>query len=66
MNHAITIGGLLLSVGALVAVASIAFGAVEIFAQGMSDAPQENQGAGCIFLVGGAALLIGCVAWMVL
>jgi hypothetical protein len=55
MLHAITIGGV------LVGLTSAAFGAVNVFAPGKSDAPQESQVGGCAFMVGGIALLIICL-----
>lgn len=65
MNHAITIGGLILALGMIVGLLTAAFGALMLFAGGMSDAPSEGDAAGrqgCIVFLLGAALLVGCVA----
>lgn len=64
MNHAITIGGLLLGIGALVGVLDLAFRALDLFAGGMSDSPSAGDDAsrtGCIALIGGAVLFALCV-----
>lgn len=63
MNHAITIGGLLLGIGALVGFLSLSFGALAIFAGGMSDSPSAGDDAsrtGCIALIAGAVLFALC------
>jgi hypothetical protein len=59
MNHAITIGGLLLGILALGGLGAIAVGALMFMAGGMSDAPAAGEAAGkqgCIALTGGAVL----------
>jgi hypothetical protein len=68
MNHAITVGGLLLAVGALIGLAIAAFGVLEIFAGGMSDAPAEGDAAGkngCVLLICGALIFVACILWLV-
>lgn len=69
MNHAITIGGLLLSLGVLVGLAMTAFGALAIFAGGMSDAPEagaDTTRQGCMIALPGAMLLAMCIIGLVL
>lgn len=64
MNHAITIGGLLLGIGMLVGFLALAFGALALFAGGMSDSPSAGDDAsrtGCIALVVGAVLFALCL-----
>lgn len=66
MNHAITVGGLLLALGVLVGLIVSALGLLTIFAAGMSDAGDDGTGAvGCAVLVAGAALLAGSL-WALL
>jgi hypothetical protein len=65
MNHAITIGGLLLSVGALIGIGMFLFGGLMFFAAGMSDADDDGTAKqGCIVFALGAALTIGCLIGM--
>jgi acid phosphatase family membrane protein YuiD len=61
MNHSITIGGLLLSIGLLGGIGTICFAVLSLFANMMADAQGDNGKSGCIALVVGAALTIGCV-----
>ena len=67
MNHAITIGGLLLTVGAFIGLLMAGFGGIIILANGMSDNTSDNSsGAGCVPLIAGIALTIGCIVGLVL
>lgn len=69
MNHAITVGGLLLSVGIIAGLIAAAVGVLMAFAGGMSDSPAEGEAAskrGCIVLAIGLALVGGCIAMVVL
>jgi hypothetical protein len=62
MNHAITIGGLLLSVCVFVGIVMAAVGALMVFAGGMSDAPasgEEFSGQGCRIVIVGIAIIGG-------
>lgn len=62
MNHAITVGGLLLSLSILVGLVMVFIGALVIFAGGMSDAPTEGAAAskqGCFVFCLGAAFIVG-------
>jgi len=64
MDHAITIGGLLLTLGLIGGFVALAFGALAVFAGGMSDAPSAGNDAtnlGCAFLIAGALLFGGCL-----
>jgi hypothetical protein len=68
MNHAITISGLLLSLGVLIGLAATGLGVLMVFAGGMSDAPAEGDGAssiGCAVAGGGVALLVICLIHLV-
>jgi hypothetical protein len=60
MNHAVTIGGLLLSVGLLGGVLTLVFGVLSLFANMMADAQGDGGKGGCITLAVGAVLVIGC------
>lgn len=66
MNHAITIGGLLLTIGCLGGLVAAGIGLLMIFAGMMSDAGDDTSGPGCITFVVGVAVLVGCVAALVL
>jgi hypothetical protein len=60
MNHAITVGGMLLFLAFVVGLSSAAFGLLMIFAGGMSDAPglgDTYARNGCVLSVVGAALV---------
>jgi hypothetical protein len=62
MSHAVTIGELLLFLGAAAGLLTAGVGVLMFFAGMMSDASDDGtSGRGCAFLVGGAILLIGCV-----
>jgi hypothetical protein len=68
MNHAITIGGLLCTLGIIAGIALTGVGALAIFAGGMSDSPQAGADAskqGCIIAGVGLALLVGSVLGLV-
>jgi hypothetical protein len=65
MNHAITVGGLLLSLGGLVGFLIAGFGALATFAGGMSDdvsAGEDASRQGCFFLALGLVLM-GASIW---
>lgn len=66
MNHAITIGELLLSLGVLIGLGVTAFGLLSAFANMMADAAGDNGKEGCQVMLGGVALLIGCILGLVL
>ena len=60
MNHAVTVGGILAVLMGLAGLLCLGFGALAVFAGGMSDAPQAGDDAsrtGCIVLGIGAALI---------
>lgn len=62
MNHAITVGGLLLTLGAGAGALIACFGILDAFACGMSDAPSDNSStSGCFIFGAGVVLLIGCI-----
>lgn len=63
MNHAITVGGLLLTLGIIGGLIGSAFGALMVFAGGMSDNPSAGNdaaGTGCLVLLGGLAMASLC------
>ncbi len=65
MNHAITLGGLLLFLACVGGFVAAAFGALMTFAGGMSDAPAQGSAAssgGCLTAVIGAAVF-GASLW---
>ena len=65
MGHAITVGDMLLSLGAIGG-AFVSFGAgVAMLAQGMSDAPDDSGPSGCIVLVAGLVAAISCIVGLV-
>lgn len=67
MNHAITIGGLLLSLGVLAGLLTLAAGTLMMFAASMSDAGDDGTGKnGCICMICGALIAVACVLWLVL
>jgi hypothetical protein len=51
----------LLSIGLLGGIGTICFAVLSLFANMMADAQGDNGKSGCIALVVGAALTIGCV-----
>jgi hypothetical protein len=62
MNHAITLGGLLLFLAAAGGLVAIALGALTFFAGSMSDSPAAGDAAGkqgCIILLVGLAVFVG-------
>jgi hypothetical protein len=62
MNHTITFGGLLLGIGILGGLLAFCGGVLSVFAEGMSDAPSEDNGkSGCITAIVGLVLLVGCI-----
>jgi hypothetical protein len=67
MNHAITIGDLLLCFGALIGVVCAAIGILMFAAGGMSDAPELGDAAakqGCVTALVGLTVLVGCMLWL--
>jgi hypothetical protein len=67
MNHAITIGGLLLGLGAVGGVLAACLGGLMVMAAGMSDAGDDGTGgAGCAVLIAGAIIAALCIAGLVL
>jgi hypothetical protein len=68
MNHFITIGGLLSTLGIGLGILCALLGGLILFAEGMSDAPDTNgRGgfSGCGFIVVGLVLFAASVAWLV-
>jgi hypothetical protein len=64
MDHAITIGGLMLTIGCFVGLVVAVIGIFMFMAGGMSDAPQAGDRAGesgCITFCIGAVILVGCI-----
>lgn len=62
MDHAITVAGLLLSIGVLVGLVLAALGFLAVMAGGMSDSPSAGESAastGCGLLLAGVAILVG-------
>jgi hypothetical protein len=67
MHHAITVGGLLLSVGVIVGLIAAGLGLLMVFAAGMSDAGDDGTGGtGCAVLAGGVILTGLCIAGFLL
>ena len=67
MNHAITIGGLLLGLGIVGGALAAMLGALMVAAAGMSDAGDDGTGGtGCAILIGGLVVAALCVAGMLL
>lgn len=69
MNHAITLGGLLLFLGIIGGLVMIGFGVLKFFVGSMSDAPEAGEAAGkqgCIIAAVGLVLLVGCILKLVL
>jgi hypothetical protein len=61
MNHPITLGGLLLSLGVIVGVPITASGFIWTFSEGMKPAPDAGDGwGGCLLALVGIVLTIGC------
>jgi hypothetical protein len=68
VNHTITIGGLLCTLGIVAGIALTGIGALAIFAGGMSDSPQAGADAskqGCIIAGVGLVLLVGSIVGLV-
>lgn len=64
MNHSITIGGLLLGIGVVIGLGTLAFGFLRFIAGGMSDAPQlgDDEGKkGCATAIVGLVIVVGCL-----
>jgi hypothetical protein len=61
MNHAITIGGLLLSVGALVGFVVLLAGVASAFGNMMADAAGDNGKQGCILFIVGLVIFVVCL-----
>ncbi len=68
MNHAITFWQLLFGIVMLIGLASVALGALELFAAGMSDNPSAGDDAGrrgCLTALVGVVMVLvalyGCV-----
>jgi hypothetical protein len=62
MNHAITVGALLLALGLIAGLILCALGCLAVFAGGMSDNPKAGDDAGrtgCILFVAGAVVFGG-------
>jgi hypothetical protein len=67
MNHPITVGGLILFVGALAGFLACGFGVLMFSAAMMSDAGDDGTGTtGCITFVAGAIVCLGCIAGLLL
>lgn len=67
MNHAITIGGLLLSIGCFGGVAAAGIGLLMVMAAGMSDAGDDGTGSsGWAVLIAGVVVAALCIAGLVL
>jgi hypothetical protein len=69
MNHAVTIGGLLLTLGAAAGLLAAGIGVIMFFAGAMSDDPYAADSTGktgCVIFVIGAVALIGCIVATVL
>jgi hypothetical protein len=65
VNHSITIGELLLALGALAGLGTVAVGALMMFAAGMSDAGDDGTGKnGCLFMLCGALVAVACLLWL--
>jgi hypothetical protein len=65
MHHAITIGGLLLSLGILGGALATVLGLLMLFAAGMSDAGDDGTGGkGCVIALVGIVLAIACLVGM--
>lgn len=65
MNHSITVGGLLLTLGLIAGLLTVCIGALATFAGGMSDDPTAGADAsrtGCFIFIAGA-LLFGASLW---
>lgn len=66
MNHAITIGGLLLGLSLIAGFITFASGILMMFAAGMSDAGDDGTGkSGCITMAVGA-VMFGASLWAIL
>jgi hypothetical protein len=61
MNHAITLGGLLLSIGVLGGILMVCFGLLSSFGNMMADAAGDGGKSGCIITAIGLVLLGGSV-----
>lgn len=62
MNHPITIGGLLLAVGMLIGFVVCLAALVSLLAEGMSDAPVEDNGrGGCAVAIIGLLIFAACL-----
>jgi hypothetical protein len=66
VNHPITIGGLVLSLGLLAGLLALGGGLLAVMAEGMSDAPSEDNGkSGCLTAIVGLILVIGCAIGLI-
>jgi hypothetical protein len=62
LDHPITLGGVLLALGFVAGLFAMAFGALMVFAAGMSDAGDDGTGGkGCAVFIVGLAILISCI-----
>jgi hypothetical protein len=69
MNHAITIGGLLLSLILVGGLGAVGIGGLMILAGGMSDAPSEGDAAGrqgCTLAITGLVVAGAAIGLLVL
>lgn len=67
MNHAITVGGLLLALGGVAGGIAVFFGGLMLAAASMSDAGDDGTGGkGCAVMAGGALLIAGCLMALVI
>ena len=66
MNHAITVGGLLFSVGILVGLLTMAFGVLSLFGNMMADAAGDQGKSGCAIFLTGLAITVGSLVGMAL
>jgi hypothetical protein len=66
MNHAITVGGLLLSIGIVASTLAAAYGAFDAYGNMMADAAGDNGKQGCTIFIVGIVGLVGCIAGLFL
>jgi hypothetical protein len=66
MNHAITVGGLLLSIGIVASTLATVYGAIDAYGNMMADAAGDNGKQGCTIFIVGIVGLVGCIAGLFL